>query len=180
VSPIHLPTELAVALDIVAWLVIHLGAAWVGTRLPNSLYKRDRWLCRPRDWERDGDLYVRVFAVKRWKHLLPDGAQLFRGGFAKKYLRDSSSMYLRTFIGETRRAEVTHWLAMLPAPIFFIWNLWPVGIFMLVYAAAANMPCIITQRYNRARLTRVVARQQARPVGTDQRDEAIEPTATVV
>jgi glycosyl-4,4'-diaponeurosporenoate acyltransferase len=36
--------------------------------------------------------------------------------------------------------------------IFFIWNpLWA-GWVMVVYATLVNFPCIISQRYNRARL----------------------------
>jgi hypothetical protein len=53
---------------------------------------------------------------------------------------------------ETGRAEYTHLFAMLPAPIFFIWNPWWGGIIMIIYAVIINVPCIIAQRYNRARL----------------------------
>jgi glycosyl-4,4'-diaponeurosporenoate acyltransferase len=57
---------------------------------------------------------------------------------------------------ETCRAELTHWLTLLFAPFFFFWNpLW-VGFFMIFYALAENLPLIMAQRYNRARLRRII------------------------
>jgi glycosyl-4,4'-diaponeurosporenoate acyltransferase len=57
---------------------------------------------------------------------------------------------------ETCRAELTHWLTLLFAPLFFFWNpLW-VGFFMIFYASMENFPLIMTQRYNRARLRRIM------------------------
>jgi len=168
VSAAELPAALVVALDFVAWLAIHLGAAWVGTNLPSSVFADDSWLYRTRSWERDGELYVRVFRVGLWKRLLPDGAAIIRRGFPKRYLRDRSDVYLEDFRRETRRAELTHYLAMLPAPVFFVWNPWPVGIFMLAYAAATNLPCVVTQRYNRLRLGRVLARRYSRQHRTER------------
>ncbi|WJH34811.1 hypothetical protein N6H14_01015 [Paenibacillus sp. CC-CFT747] len=41
---------------------------------------------------------------------------LVQGGFSKKKLRSADRGYLNRFLLETRRAEVTHWLAMAPAP----------------------------------------------------------------
>ncbi len=156
-NPIHLSSELAIVLDFVAWLAIHVGTAWLGSSLPARAFARDRWLYRQRAWELGGELYVRVFGIRRWKHLLPDGAGQFPGGFAKRHLLGTSREYLETFTRETRRAELSHWLAVLLAPAFFLWNPWPVGLVMLAYALAVNGPCTITQRYNRARLLKVVA-----------------------
>jgi glycosyl-4,4'-diaponeurosporenoate acyltransferase len=161
VNPIHLTSELTIILDFVAWLAIHLGTAWLGSRLPAAMFERDAWLYRPRAWEQAGDLYVRGFRVKRWKHLLPDGAVVFPGGFAKRRLLSTSREYLDAFIRETSRAELTHWLAVLPVPVFFFWNPWPVGVVMVLYAMAANWPCIITQRYNRGRLVKALALRTA-------------------
>jgi glycosyl-4,4'-diaponeurosporenoate acyltransferase len=86
---------------------------------------------------------------------LPDGAALFKEGFEKKRLKETNMEYLNWFMRETCRAELTHWIVFLFGPLFFIWNLWWVGIVMILYASLANMPCIITQRYNRIRLRRI-------------------------
>ena len=88
---------------------------------------------------------------------MPDGGGLFKGGFPKKNLESSDSKYLKTFLYETKRAELTHWLTILPAPIFFLWNIRLAGIIMIVYVLIANIPCILLQRYNRARLSNLIS-----------------------
>jgi glycosyl-4,4'-diaponeurosporenoate acyltransferase len=70
-------------------------------------------------------------------------------------LKETSKHYLDSFIRETCRAELTHWIVFLFGPLFLMWNLWWVGIIMIVYATLANIPCVITQRYNRIRLQRI-------------------------
>jgi glycosyl-4,4'-diaponeurosporenoate acyltransferase len=81
---------------------------------------------------------------------------MFKGGFPKKNLECSDAGYLKTFLNETKRAELTHWLAMVPVPVFFLWNIWWVGLIMIGYALIANLPCIMLQRFNRARISRVL------------------------
>ena len=66
--------------------------------------------------------------------------------------------YLRRFLSETCRAELSHWIAVVIGLNFFIWNPWYVGLIMLVYGLATNLPFILVQRYNRLRLRAVLAR----------------------
>lgn len=146
---------LLVLLDVLAWGVIHASTGYLVHRLPARAFERDTWLTRPRRWERGGRLYVEVFRIKRWKHLLPEAGALFSGGFDKRRLTARNPEYLATYARETRRAELGHWLAALGVPIFFLWNPWWVGGLMAIYAIAANGPCVLSQRYNRIRLLRV-------------------------
>ena len=155
---IALPVGWVVVIDIAAWLVLHLGLAWAGTQLPERLFEPGQWWCRERAWERDGRLYATVFGVRRWKRLLPDGAALFKGGFPKSRLRAGDPAYLARFARETCRGEAVHWAVLASSGLFFIWNPWWAGLIMVVYGLAANVPCILTQRYNRIRLLRLAAR----------------------
>lgn len=148
-----------VAIDSAAWLVIHLGAAWAGTRLPHRWFHPEGALFRERGWEQGGRIYERGFRVTAWKHLLPDGAALFRGGFRKARLRTASRAYLERFRVETCRGELVHWVVLFCAPLFFLWNPWWVGCLMIAYAVAANLPCILVQRFNRIRLSRILKRK---------------------
>jgi len=157
----HLPTPITVLIDIVAWLAIHMGVSYLLTRRPLASFSADGWLCRQRGWENDGKTYQGIFRLKSWKKRLPDGALLFKSGFQKKKLKDTSREYLEAFVAETCRAELTHWIVFLFGFVFLVWNIWWVGIVMVVYAMAANVPCIVTQRYNRIRLRRIVKRQAA-------------------
>jgi glycosyl-4,4'-diaponeurosporenoate acyltransferase len=146
-----------VLVDVIAWGLIHAGTGYLVHRLPARRFDHDTWLTRPRRIERGGRLYVDVLRIKRWKHLLPEAGALFAGGFDKRHLRSRDETYLATYTRETRRAELGHWLAAAGAPLFFLWNPWWAGVAMLVYAAAANGPCIASQRFNRLRLARIAA-----------------------
>jgi len=81
-------------------------------------------------------------------------------GFPKKRLRERSPEFLAAFARETCRAELAHWLVILGGPLFFLWNRPGVGALMVAYALAENLPLIIAQRYNRARLLRVLGRSE--------------------
>jgi len=156
--PVELPTLWLVIVNVAAWLFIHMAAAWLGTQLPVELFRPGQWCYRERSWELGGRLYEVVFAVRRWKGLLPDGAALFKKGFRKKRFNARDSAYMSRFVKETCRGEAVHWAVLAGSPVFLLWNPWWAGVIMVAYALAANLPCIITQRYNRLRLTRLIDR----------------------
>jgi len=89
---------------------------------------------------------------------------MFAGGFSKARAVGRSTEYLERFVVETRRAEVTHWVVMAAGPFFFLWNPWYAGVLMCVYAVVANVPFIVIQRYNRARLHRILEGRRQRGV----------------
>jgi glycosyl-4,4'-diaponeurosporenoate acyltransferase len=152
----ELPAAWVVLIDSLAWVFIHLAVAALTSRLPLSLFDPDGWLFRPRGWESGGEVYQRLFRVRSWKKLLPDGAALFKSGFRKKRMISRSPDYSRLFIRETCRAELMHWLVFALVPLFYLWNEWLVATLMIPYAVLTNVPCIIAQRYNRPRLVRML------------------------
>ena len=157
---IKLPVVWIVILNIIGWLGIQLGLAWAFTRMPV------RWF-RPgpaRTWEERGRFYERIFAIKRWKDHLPDAAHWFTGGFAKGTLNARNPEYLARFACETWRGELCHWLAIGCLPIFLLWNPWWGELINIAYALAANLPCILAQRYNRLRLAKMPGAGRNRPV----------------
>jgi glycosyl-4,4'-diaponeurosporenoate acyltransferase len=151
----HLSSQWMLILDFAAWLCISLGVSGSISLLHSDSFNSRSWLYRERNWERQARLYEDLFRVKKWKSWLPDGAVVSRKAFRKKRLVNSDSLYLEKFLQETCRAELLHWIIFLFCSVFFIWNPWYVGIIMILYAAATNLPCVITQRYNRIRLERV-------------------------
>lgn len=149
---IELPSLWNILLDVAVWAVIHLVVAVLSIRMPLHRFAVDSPLYRTRAWEEGGRVYQRVFHIRRWKHLLPDGGSWFKNGFAKKHLTGRDAAYFARFAAESRRAEWTHWLCIPPAFLFFLWNPVPVGFVMILYALAVNLPCILAQRFNRPRL----------------------------
>jgi glycosyl-4,4'-diaponeurosporenoate acyltransferase len=133
-----------------------LSVAGIISTLRSESFNAESWLFKERGWERKSRLYESLFKIKKWKGWLPDGAEVSRKAFKKKHLQTADSAYIRIFILETCRAEILHWIIFFFGFVFFIWNPWYVGIIMIIYAGITNLPCILTQRYNRIRLKRLL------------------------
>ncbi|SFO92279.1 hypothetical protein [Salibacterium halotolerans] len=157
---VELPLYWVVILDILAWGVFHMAASAGCYYMPARWFSEPAGLYRIRNWERGGHFWQKYLRVKSWKHLVPDGAAMFQNGFAKKQLQQQDAGYLGVFVLESRRAELTHWFTILPCVLFFLWNpLWAAWL-NVFYALTLNIPIIILQRTNRARLERVTARRK--------------------
>jgi glycosyl-4,4'-diaponeurosporenoate acyltransferase len=135
------------SVNIIAWPVIQLSIARAILYVPDRYFASTR---RPTGFElREVLFYRRVLRIKRWKHLLPDGASWFTGTFSKSRISSHDSDYLLRFAREARRGELAHWCMLCSFPIFYLWNpLWAC-IVMTLYAVSSNLPCIFVQRYNR-------------------------------
>jgi len=150
----HLPSLWTIVIDFIAWFLIHVFVSLSVAKTRPDSFNPDAWLYRERNWEDRGKFYQRFFKIKKWKELLPDGAAVSKSGFRKKHLENSDGAYIRRFILETCRAELTHWGIFVFSIVFFIWNDWWIGMIMIAYGIVVNIPCVITQRYNRIRLRR--------------------------
>ena len=155
---VDLPKWAMVVLDVAVWGGWSALVGYWAHRRPIDAFAADSWLYRIRAFERGGRVYERI-GIKRWKDRLPEAGALFTGGFSKRSVRTRDRDVLTRFVVETRRAEWTHWTIMAVLPVFLLWNWWWVELLMLVYAVAANGPCLVVQRYNRARLTRLLGAQ---------------------
>ena len=155
---IRLSTFWVITLNCFAWVVIHFGVAYLASRIRDDRFKPRSVIFRTRPWERNGKIYQTIFRVKRWKPLLPSGGKLF-GLFTINRFCSSGRDYINKWITASCRAELTHWLAMLPVLLFLIWNPFLAWIINVIYALFANMPCIISQRYNRPRVLALAKRR---------------------
>lgn len=151
---VELSIPVIIGLNIVVWAVIQLGLAWGLTQLSPSRFNPACLPARGLAWECKGRVYEQVLRIKAWKDKLPDGARWFAGGVGKARLPGRSPKALDRFARETWRGELVHWLAILSLPAFCVWNPWWAMGVNAAYAVSANLPCILVQRYNRARLMR--------------------------
>lgn len=147
-----------IALNVCGILAAHLILAKLSIMLPATWFDHETWWSRSFNWEANGQFYERVFFIKKWKKYLPDGAKLFKGGFAKKNLQENSLAYYERFILETRRAELSHWIQIVPAALFYLFNpLWA-SIVITVYFILINLFPIVAQRYVRPKLIKLKKR----------------------
>ena len=152
-------------LNAAAWIVVFLVTGTIAAHLSDRSLEAQRWLLRPRRFERAGRFYERRLHVARWKDRVPDAGS-FSGGASKRRLPDTEGRGIERFELETRRSELAHWLPIAAVPLFAIWN--PlVGVAVNAgFAVAVNAPFIAIQRYNRLRVQRVLDRRAARRSGS--------------
>lgn len=156
--PFQLPEHWIIILDIAAWAFFHMLISILCLNIPLSFFLRDSNWFRIFAWEQSGAWWQQRLRIKRWKGHLLDGSTILRKGYRKKALQGTRQKDLSIFAAETKRAELTHWLSMVPAPLFFLWNpLWA-GWVMILYALLFNLPFIVVQRYNRARIEQILAK----------------------
>jgi glycosyl-4,4'-diaponeurosporenoate acyltransferase len=156
----NLSTGAVWLLNIGGLSLLPLAVSYYANRLPAHWFNHDRGLLRLWRFERGGGWYERQLAIAGWKDKLPDGGAWMKGGFAKKRLQRRTPEYLQQFIRETRRGEWVHWVQLLLAPIFLLWNEGWGSALVMLYCLGANLPCIAVQRYNRARLLQLMFRKR--------------------
>jgi glycosyl-4,4'-diaponeurosporenoate acyltransferase len=155
---IPVPNWLMLTLNIILWPIYHLIISKITLHAPNKMFEKDSPLYRQRRFEQDGKFYERFLGIRKWKKIIPDGATIFNEGFKKKHLQGTQKDYLKMFINETRRAEYSHLLQIIPCLTFFIFNEFWIAMIMVTYALVFNLPLIWLQRYNRFRFQRVLKR----------------------
>ena len=135
------------------WGIVPLLLAYLSLKIPDRFFEPTRFLWRVHGFEKNERLYERVFQIRRWKHLLPDGGGVWKKrAYKKRNLSDYSEENLHRFLIETSRGELVHWLGISPFWVFGLFAPSQVIWIMLLYALVVNLPCIIAQRYNRPRV----------------------------
>ena len=156
---LFIPKPLAILLCFILWPVLQIAAAFICHMLPERFLLHSSFFYRCHGWEKGGEIYRRIFKVHRWKKFLPDSAAFIKGDYKKKSLDSLSKSNLEKYLLESCRGEMTHWLAIPPFWIFGLFAPTRVIFYMLIYALAVNLPCIITLRYNRPRIEKLLERK---------------------
>ncbi|MBF0748856.1 glycosyl-4,4'-diaponeurosporenoate acyltransferase [Mammaliicoccus lentus] len=138
----------------VYWFVVQMIISTLGNLIDKRYFEKYHFLFKSWPIESEGRLWEKLFKVKSWKKLLPDGHKMNHAIKSKKTIEKlESEQYINDFILETRRAEFIHLLSMLPA-LVFLKSSRKVKLINIVYAIVSNVPIIIVQRYNRPKLER--------------------------
>ncbi len=157
-----LPQWLTLVVDVLAWGFFHAATGYAAHRLGDHRLAHDGLLLRGRAFEEGGRWYRRRLHIHRWKDRLPEAGALFEGGVSKRELPARDVEGLRTFVRETRRAELAHWWALSCSPLFLLWNPPLPAVLLVAYGVLVNVPFIVIQRYNRSRTMPLLARLERR------------------
>lgn len=162
VQQVFLSPLWTILVDSLAWFFFHMGISIAMLKISDSFFETHETWFHTWEWEKSGAIWQDIFFVQSWKHYLPDGSFFLRSAYNKSSIANAYLPTLEKLLLEMRRAEMTHWLSMLPAFLFFFWNPPWAGWIMILYAILMNIPFIIVQRYNRPRLERIYRKKQKR------------------
>lgn len=143
------------------WPFIQVLISTLCLKIPDAKFHPASFWYRSHAWEQGGIFYQRVFRIRKWKELLPDGGKAYKKGFQKKRLSDASDANLEKFLIESCRAELAHWLSILPFWLFgFIAPAIVIPV-MFFYSLLVNFPCIVAQRFNRPRIHKLMQNRKS-------------------
>jgi glycosyl-4,4'-diaponeurosporenoate acyltransferase len=143
-----------IVLNSVVWMLTHYLAGQVITLTSYRIHNPGRFPYRTMPCETES-LYRRLFLITLWKRFLPEGSVIFFGGFnLKKVESMAESGKIERYMRESCKAELIHLLDLGLIPLTLFFNYWWGHIIVVVALTAVNIPCILSQRYNRLRLQR--------------------------
>jgi glycosyl-4,4'-diaponeurosporenoate acyltransferase len=141
-------------MSIVVW---HLLVFTVAKLAPGSYFNEKRLLPITK-WELGRSFYVKILRIDVWKNALPQ--HVGKTGFSKRNFTNISDDYIQKFNIEVRRSEWYHSRCIIWVLICLAINKGFVS--KLLFSAvcvAANLPFILVQRYNRARISRLIKKR---------------------
>ena len=149
-------------LDIIAWIMFHLGIGYTTSKIPVKRFDPDKLFYQTFPWEKEGKIYQELFHVRSWKNFIPQGSKLYRNTFSLQHLPTADPVYLGYWLRESIRAEFCHWMMILPSVFFFLWNDTIMSWIMVLYAVFNNFFPIVAQRFNRPRIRRFIEQAERR------------------
>lgn len=141
--------------NIIAIPLAHLSIAWCSLQLPQTWFDTQKPPSKS-----SVSFYQKYIFIHKWKHLLPDAAP-WLGGFAKATISNRNPSYLKTFICECRRGQLSHWVQFFTICCFVLWNPWPASGVIILYALLSNIPCIINLHYTEIRLISLLSKKRS-------------------
>lgn len=153
------PIEVIIV-DILTWFLFHLSIGYCSSKIPLGWIDPNHWFFQTFSWEKGGEIYQKLFKVRSWKRFIPNGSRLYRNAFSIKNLPTNEIMYLERWLIESIRAEICHWVMILPGFLFFLWNNVTLGWTMVAYACLNNLVPIVMQRFNRPRMRKLIDQYQ--------------------
>ena len=143
--------------DLFYMLFVQGVVGFISAHLPKKWVNPQRRLYQPKQWEKGGGIYQRVFRIKSWKPIVWDAGKVFQKDFKKDHVDVTNPQNLERWILETCRAEWCHWVTFLLIIPLFSFNPPGMSFFWLIYDTLLNITPIIVQRYNRPRLMKMLS-----------------------
>lgn len=143
--------------------ILYLGTVGIiifvlGRVVPKRWFDSRSFPWRSFEWEHGGRIYNKL-KIKTWQNKLPDMSKICTKIMPPKKMVSTDRDRIIVMLQETCIAEITHVvLILLSLECLEIWD-GIGGIICTVIYIAANIPYVIMQRYNRARLQKLIDRE---------------------
>jgi glycosyl-4,4'-diaponeurosporenoate acyltransferase len=140
----------------ILYCVVYLAFIGIVSNFIGDTFKREnfnytRFPFATFSFERGGKFYE-IFKIKKWKDILPDMSKIRSSMVKKKVTKYRDVSQFDSLAREACVAELVHFLLIIFAiPCFFLGGtLW--GTVCFLVWTIGNIPFIMIQRYNRARI----------------------------
>lgn len=138
----------------------------LGRLAPKSWFHADAFPFRTYEWE---NKVWKAIRIKRWQAKLPDMSRIMDFFFPNnkvlplKRITEDSLKNLPLMIQETCVSELTHSILCFSGlAMLWIYPGWLGAAITFVYIFVGNVPFVLIQRFNRPRLEKALAQQDAR------------------
>jgi len=135
-------------------LVWHFVVFIYITRRGYKFFYRNNKIKDIKVFQKREKFYENIFKIKFWKDKIPQ--YIGKNGFSKKNFKSFNFSYLKEFIAETYRGEIYHAECCMIIPLLFFASSLNIAICLSIFIIFINLPCIFIQRYNRARLRKLL------------------------
>lgn len=143
--------------NVFVFILLSILNTVLSLKVPPVFLDYRKGLYKERKWEDGGNVYQRLFKVKRWKDTLPELSDFIKTIFPRKRIVSYDKDDLQKYLLESCRAELTHWGIILSSFLFGLWNNLARTAVMVLIALGLNLPYVIIQRYNRPRIIKLLA-----------------------
>lgn len=148
-------TENILFVNLLLIILWHLIVLFLCMHLNPCFFNPERSIYSIRSWETDGNFYINILKIKKWKDKLPQFVT--KNGFSKRSLNKRLNReYIERFMFETCRAEWNHFMCCMYFIISFFINTWVNAIIFSVVPIVVNLPFLFIQRFNRIRLYKLL------------------------
>jgi hypothetical protein len=99
--------------------VFQVSIALLCMKIKDSRFSSDSFLFRTRNWEDNGEIYDKVFRIRKWKKLLPDGGALTKADTVRSRFRIRQHKTLKSILLSPAERNT---LTRCPSSVLGIWS----------------------------------------------------------
>src|SRR5690625_7980116 len=90
------------------WGFIHYFILFLCFKIPLSYFEKNNKLFKTRKWEQSGQIWQKIYKVKKWKSRIIEGSSIAKERYDKSHLHGTMRRDISNLSAESIHAERTH------------------------------------------------------------------------